>query len=219
VCIIIIFFILYFVLCLFSFSSTILIDRKLDVYHASTRCGLNVNLEFRSEMWCTRLAENTECKKSPKIRHLGTTAQLCRAISSHLRHLSTIGKTHSLAISPSHVLTISWTRLRSVPEFGAPWQIATGLSSWLGSVTAWHSSSGRQPNFAALNRGHHLYSAGRPSRWALAHILVVYYFPDFWLKFNFQYWCLVGTVNLYLFITSANIWAEWSPVFVTLSVC
>jgi len=25
---------------------------------------------------------------------------------------------------------------------------------------------------AALNRGHHLYSAGRPSRWALAHILV-----------------------------------------------
>ena len=32
--------------------------------------------------------------------------------------------------------------------------------------------SGRQPNFAALNRGRHLYSAGRPSRWALAHILV-----------------------------------------------
>jgi len=26
--------------------------------------------------------------------------------------------------------------------------------------------------FAAFNRGHHLYSAGRPSRWALAHILV-----------------------------------------------
>ena len=33
------------------------------------------------------------------------------------------------------------------------------------------SSSGRQPNFAALNRGHHLCSAGRPSHWALAHIL------------------------------------------------
>jgi len=32
---------------------------------------------------------------------------------------------------------------------------------------------GRQPNFAALNRGRHLYSAGRPSRWALAHILVI----------------------------------------------
>jgi len=38
----------------------------------------------------------------------------------------------------------------------------------LGSVTARYSSSGRQPNFAALNRGRHLYSAGRPSRWASA---------------------------------------------------
>jgi len=40
----------------------------------------------------------------------------------------------------------------------------------IGRITAWHSSSGRQPNFAALNRGRHLYSAGWPSRWALAHI-------------------------------------------------
>ena len=42
--------------------------------------------------------------------------------------------------------------------------------SYLGSVTARHYSSGREPNFAALNRGRHLYSAGRPSRWGLAHI-------------------------------------------------
>ena len=31
-------------------------------------------------------------QKSPKIRHLRTIAQLCRAISSQLRHMSTIGK-------------------------------------------------------------------------------------------------------------------------------
>jgi len=36
-----------------------------------------------------------------------------------------------------------------------------------------HSCSRRQPNFSALNRGRHLYSAGRPSCWALAHILVI----------------------------------------------
>ena len=42
--------------------------------------------------------------------------------------------------------------------------------SRLGSVTAQPSSSGRQPNFAALNRGRRLYSSGRPSRWELAHI-------------------------------------------------
>ena len=34
-------------------------------------------------------------------------------------------------------------------------------------------SSGRRLNFAALNRGRQLCSAGRPSRWALAHILVL----------------------------------------------
>ena len=32
---------------------------------------------------------------------------------------------------------------------------------------------------AALNRGRHLYSAGRSSRWALAHILVVFMFYFF----------------------------------------
>jgi len=45
-----------------------------------------------------------------------------------------------------------------------------------GGVTARHSSIGRQPNFAALNRGRHLYSAGWPSRWALAHTLVLSFF-------------------------------------------
>jgi len=35
-----------------------------------------------------------------------------------------------------------------------------------------------QLNFAALNRGRHLCSAGRPSRWTLAHILVLSYIAD-----------------------------------------
>jgi len=34
--------------------------------------------------------------------------------------------------------------------------------------------SGREPNFAALNRGRHRRSAGRPSRWALAHISSIF---------------------------------------------
>jgi len=58
------------------------------------------------------------------------------------------------------------------------WDLLTSLRhpckfqrvSRLGSVTARYSTSGHQPNFAALNRGRHLYSTGRPSRWALAHI-------------------------------------------------
>jgi len=42
-------------------------------------------------------------------------------------------------------------------------------------VTSAVTSSGRQSNFAALNRRRHLYSAGRPSRWASARILVLRY--------------------------------------------
>jgi len=40
----------------------------------------------------TRLAENAGHKNVAKNRHLGTIAQLCRAISSQARYLSTIGK-------------------------------------------------------------------------------------------------------------------------------
>ena len=55
----------------------------------------------------------------------------------------------------------------------APLQISTGFASWQHYCTA--SRSGRQPHLAALNRGRHLCSAGRPSRWALAHISSVQY--------------------------------------------
>jgi len=47
---------------------------------------------MQSETCCTQLAENTAREKSPKSRHLGTIPQLCRAMSSQLRHVSTIGK-------------------------------------------------------------------------------------------------------------------------------
>ena len=57
-----------------------------------TWCGLSANLRCRSETCGTRLAANTGRKKVAKNRRLGTIAQLCRAISSQLRHLSTIGK-------------------------------------------------------------------------------------------------------------------------------
>ena len=53
-----------------------------------TWCGLSANLECRSEMCCTWLAGNT----GRKNRHFGTIARLCRAISSELRHVSTIEK-------------------------------------------------------------------------------------------------------------------------------
>jgi len=55
-------------------------------------CGLSVNLQCIPETCCMWLAENAGRKKSPKNGHLCTIAQLCRAISSQLRHISTIRK-------------------------------------------------------------------------------------------------------------------------------
>jgi len=75
----------------FFISSPNLSGRKLDVYHTSTQwCGFSAK-ECRSETWCARLAENTGRKKVTKNRQ-GTIAQICWAISSQLRHVSTIGK-------------------------------------------------------------------------------------------------------------------------------
>jgi len=120
------------------------------------------------------------CKyRTQKNSHFDTIAQLCRAVSSQLRHVSTIGKKivkhqyllHMCSWYGELRLTNGWDLLASLVHPGKFQRVLL-----LGSVTARHSSTGRQPNFAALNRGCHLYSAGRPSRVALAHILdKVYY--------------------------------------------
>ena len=60
-----------------------------------TRCGASANLGCRPETCCTWLAGNAGRKKSPKIRHLSTIAQICRAISSQLRHMLAIGMLNS----------------------------------------------------------------------------------------------------------------------------
>ena len=119
-------------------------------------------------------------QKSPKIRHLGTIAQVCRAISSQLRHLSTIGKNllsaSTYSTCPHNMVNFGPLTAEINSGVWSTPAISSGFASWQRYGTARHSSSGRQPNFAALNRGRHLYSAGRPSRWALAHILVYFHF-------------------------------------------
>jgi len=126
-------------------------------------------------MCCKRLAGNTGRKNDANKRHLSTIARLCRAVSSQIRHVSTIGK-NSVKQQYLPQKCLQYGELR--PSNGCDRLAGLGHPvifqrvSRLGSVTARQSSSGRQPNFAALNRGRHLCSAGRPSRWALVHILV-----------------------------------------------
>ena len=121
---------------------------------------------------CTRLAENTERKKVVKNRHLGTIAQLCRAISSQLRQLSTTGKKLLSSNMPSRCPYNMVNFGPLTAEIGSGvWGTPANFNVFRVLAALLHGSE-CQPNFAALNRGRHLCSAGRPSRWALAHILV-----------------------------------------------
>jgi len=130
-------------------------------------------------MCCMRLAGNAGPKKSSKICHLGTTAQLCRAISSQLRQVSTIGKNlvklPKTAVSPTCPYNMVNFGLLAAEIVSLVWGTPANFNGFpvSAALTARHSSTGRQRNFAALKRRRHLYSAGLPSRWALANILVI----------------------------------------------
>ena len=132
-------------------------------------------------MCCTRVAGHAGPKKSPKIRHLGTIGQRCRAISLQLRHVSTIGKKlvkqqyllhstypHNMANMGPLAAEICWRVWGAPANFNGSRVLKALLH---GTLVVGVSQT------AALNRGRHLYSAGRPSRWALAHILVLLFLP------------------------------------------
>ena len=193
----------------------------------------------------TRLAGNTGSKNDAKNHHLCTIAQICRAVSSQLRHVSTIRKKF---VKQKYVLHMSsqygkllpingWDLLASLGHpskfqpvsrlafVAAVTSLTNGHTSckvytmfgrllgcytictFSGALVPWqnfarckiHSTSKscvflhwqryytalQQPASAKLcgveqgmefhnfRRGRHLYSAGRPSRWASVHIVVL----------------------------------------------
>ena len=71
------------------FSSPNLSGRRLDVYHTSTH-GVALVRIYNAGLKCAACG-SLEIQDT-KNRHFGTIAQLCRAISSELRHMSTIRK-------------------------------------------------------------------------------------------------------------------------------
>ena len=83
--------------------------------------------KYRTQKWC-------------KNRHLCTTAQLCRAISSQLRHVSTIGKNLlSINISPTCPYNMVNFSLLAAEIISLVWGtqlISTGFASWQRYCTA-----------------------------------------------------------------------------------
>jgi len=162
----------------FFFSSPNLSRRRLDVCHISTQCGPTVNLRCRSETCCKWLAGNTGCKsrqKSPSGHHRRTLSGYIFAIKAHIdiwekNLLST--KQQYLLHMPHNMVNIGSLAAEIGPLV---WGTRANFNRFrVCSITARCSSIVRQPNFAALNRGRHLHLAERPSRWASAHILVLY---------------------------------------------
>ena len=127
-------------------------------------------------MYCTRLAGNAGrkkiAKKSPPGHQRTTLSGYIFATKIRIDNRKKLVKQqYPLQMSSEYGAlrpTTGWYRFVSL---GHPSKFQR--VSRLGSVTARHSTSGRQPNFAVLNRGRHLYSTGRPSRWALADIVVI----------------------------------------------
>jgi len=87
----------------------------------------------------------------PKLRHLRTIAQLCRAISSKLWHISTVGKkllnSNISSTCRYNMVNVGPLASKTVGGFGAPSKFQR-VSRLVGFVTALASLNGGQPNFA-----------------------------------------------------------------------
>jgi len=111
-------------------------------------------------------------QKSPSGHHHTTLSGYIFATKACIDNRKKLLSSNMSSTCPRNMVNFGPLTAEIGSDFGAPLQISTGFASWQRYCTA--SSSGRQPNFAALNRRRHLCSAGRPSRWALAHILVLF---------------------------------------------
>ena len=120
-----------------------------------TWCGLSANLGCRSETCCTVHAARWKCrtrkiaKNSPSGHHRTTLSGYIFATKARIDNRKKIvTQQYVFQMFPQYGElrpTSSWDRFVSL---GHPCKFQ--LVSRLGSVTARHSSSGRQPNFAAF---------------------------------------------------------------------
>jgi len=153
----------------FFFSSLNLSGRTLDVYQTMTHGIallqiLNAGLK-RAACGSLEMQDPKNCQK------FAIWAPSHNFVRLYLRNYGMYQQSEKKLVKQQYLLHMS-------PQYGelrptSGWDRFCSLGhpskfqrvSLLGSFTAWHCSSGHQPNFAAL--------AGRPSCWALAHILVV----------------------------------------------
>ena len=95
--------------------------------------------KFIMQVWNVLHAARCKCRtqKSRQNRDLGTIPQLCRAISSQLRHVSTIGKK---LVKQQYLLymsaTIWWTSALATESVSWVWGTPGNFASWQRYCTA-----------------------------------------------------------------------------------
>jgi len=119
-----------------------------------------------------------------RFTSLGHSHQISMGFGSWLHYCTAVAQRRSTTLCTMFgrllgcytIYTLSRDRARSgmLPSAEFTFRQSLAFSGFCSVFTARQSSSGRQPNFAAFSRGRHLHLAGRPSRWASAHILVYY---------------------------------------------
>jgi len=110
-----------------------------------------------------------------KKRYLDTIAQLCRAISSQLTHIPNTDNRKKKLVKQQYLLHMSPHYGELQPTRGGDSFVSLGTPANFNGFRVLAALLHGTPvlgvsQTAALNRGRHLYSTGRPSRWALAHI-------------------------------------------------
>ena len=166
------------------------------------QCGLSANLECRSEICCTRLAGNTvdknDAKKSPSAHHHTNLSGSIFATKACIDSRKKVVKQQYLPTCPHNMANFG----PLTAEIGSEvWDTPANLNGFLVLAVLlqrrhfmstscillyWqrYCTAVQQRALGKLcgvvqgmelrnfRRGRHLYSAGRPSRWASAHILV-----------------------------------------------
>ena len=134
-----------------------------------------MNLYCRSEICCMRLAGNAGPKKLPKIliwHHCTTLLGYIFATKAHINYRK--NNLLNTNVSPTCPYNIVNFGLLAAEICWQVWGTPANFNGFHVLAALLHGTRVvGVSQFVAWNRRRHLHSAGRPSRWALAYILVV----------------------------------------------
>jgi len=139
----------------------------------------SANLGCRSETCCMRLAGNTGrktiTKKSPSPHHRTILSGHIFATKARIDNRKNLLRSNISSTCSHNMVNFGLLAAEIDPVL---WGTPANFNGFRCLAALLHGSQVvRQPHFAALNRRRHLCSAGRPSGWALANILVLSFFP------------------------------------------